>query len=178
LSGKLFYWMFRLLTGIAQPDDVITARLMSRRYVDALVAHQERELNIGGLWITTGFAQSPRNVSKHSNSPTTYTFSRKVSHFVNAVTSFSSLPLVMTFYIGGSITLLAACYILYLIYLYFLAQPPEGYTSIVASIWLSAGLIIFFVGLQGIYISKVFLEVKQRPYAIVRRVYRSASQAE
>ena len=179
LSGKLFYGMFRLLTGIAQPDDIITARLMSRRYVDALVAHQERELNIGGLWVTTGFAQSPRTVHKHSSSQTTYTFSRKVGHFVNAVTSFSSMPLVITFYAGSLITLLAIIYILYLVCRYlFIAEPPQGYTSTIASIWLSAGLIIFFVGLQGIYISKIFLEVKQRPYAIVRRVYRAASQAE
>jgi putative glycosyltransferase len=143
------------------------------------VAHQERELNIGGLWITTGFAQSPRTVRKHSSSATTYTLSEKISQFVNAVTSFSSVPLVMTFYSGSLITIIAISYILYLIFRYlFIAEPPEGYTSIIASVWLSAGLIIFFVGVQGIYISKIFSEVKQRPYVIVRRVYRGTPQVE
>ena len=179
LSGKLFYGIFRLLTGIAQPDDIITARLMSRRYVDALLAHQERELNIGGLWVTTGFSQSPTTVCKLSSSPTTYSFSKKISHFVNAVTSFSSKPLVMTFYFGSLITLFALSYIVFLVFRYFfISEPPEGYTSIIASIWLSAGLIIFFVGVQGIYISKIFVEVKQRPYTVVRRVYRGVPQAE
>ena len=46
-TGWIFYRIFRLLTGIAQPDNIVTARLMTRRYVKALVAHQERELNIG-----------------------------------------------------------------------------------------------------------------------------------
>jgi putative glycosyltransferase len=173
VAGGLFYQVFRLLTGIEQPNNIVTARLMSRRYVDALLLHQERELNIGGLWIVTGFKQCHQTVQKHSSSPTTYSLSRKFSHLVNAVTSFSSLPLVFTFYSGLFISISALGYITYLIILYlFIAAPPDGYTSIIASIWLFSGLIIFFIGLQGIYISKVFSEVKQRPYTIVRRVYK------
>jgi putative glycosyltransferase len=173
MSGGFFYRVFRLLTGIAQPNNIITARLMSRRYVDALLLHRERELNIGGLWIITGFKQCQQTVHKHATSPTTYSLSRKVSHLVNAVTSFSSLPLVFTFYSGLLISISALGYIVYLSFRYlFVASPPDGYTSIIASIWLFSGLIIFFVGIQGIYIAKVFSEVKQRPYTIVRQVYK------
>jgi putative glycosyltransferase len=173
IAGWFFYRVFRLLTGIAQPDNIVTARLMTRRYVQALVAHQERELNIGGLWVATGFRQAQQVVHKHATSPTTYTLTRKFSHLVNAVTSFSSLPLVLTFYAGLLISLSAALYIAYLVFLFFfISTPPDGYTSIIASIWLFSGLIIFFVGIQGIYIAKVFSEVKQRPYTIVRHVYR------
>jgi putative glycosyltransferase len=173
VSGRLFYRLFRLLTGIAQPDDIVTARLMTRRYVDALLQHQERELNIGGLWVATGFRQSRQVVRKHATSPTTYTFAKKFAHLVTAVTSFSSLPLVFTFYSGLVISTTAAMYILALLFRYFfVATPPDGYTSIVASIWLFSGLIILFLGVQGIYISKIFSEVKQRPYTIIRHVYR------
>jgi putative glycosyltransferase len=172
LSGVAFYQLFRLLTGVDQPDNIVTARLMSRRYVDALVAHRERELNIGGLWMITGFKQSRQTIQKLSTSPTTYSVSRKFSHLINAVTSFSSLPLFFTFYCGLAISASAAFYIGYLLITYLFATPPSGYTSIVASIWLFSGIIIFFVGLQGIYISKIFSEVKQRPYTIVRQVYR------
>jgi len=70
ISGGVFFRLFRLLTGIAQPNNIVTARLMSRRFVDALLLHRERELNIGGLWITTGFKQVQRVVNKHSTSPT------------------------------------------------------------------------------------------------------------
>jgi putative glycosyltransferase len=178
LTGWIFYKVFRLLTGIDQPSNITTARLMSRRYVDALLSHQERELNIGGLWIVTGFSQSSQIVKKHATSPTTYSFSRKFSHLVNAVTSFSSLPLVFTFYSGLLISASALVYIVYLVIKYlFIASPPDGYTSIIASIWLFSGLIIFFMGIQGIYISKIFSEVKNRPYTIIRHIYNGASQA-
>jgi len=176
-TGWVFYRLFRVLTGIAQPDNLVTARLMTRRYVKALVAHEERELNIGGLWVMTGFKQSQLTVRKHASSPTTYTLARKFSHLVNAVTSFSSLPLVFTFYAGLLISLSALFFIAYLVFrFYFISMPADGYTSIIASVWLFSGLIIFFIGLQGIYISKVFSEVKQRPYTIVRNVYGSAQE--
>ena len=175
LTGSLFYKVFRLFTGIDQPDNIVTARLMSRRYVNALLQHRERELNIGGLWVITGFKQSRQVVLKLSTSPTTYSVSKKISHLVNAVTSFSSLPLVFTFYSGLLISATALAYIANLLFRYvFVATPPDGYTSIIASIWLFSGLIIFFMGVQGIYISKIFSEVKQRPYSIVRDVYRKA----
>ena len=171
-TGWIFYRFFRLLTGIAQPDNVVTARLMTRRYVDALIAHTERELHIGGLWVTTGFKQSSQIIRKHASSPTTYTLARKVSHLVNAITSFSSLPLVFIFYIGLFLSFSSVIFISYHLFLYFfIASPPNGYTSIIASVWFFSGLIIFFIGLQGIYISKVFSEVKQRPYTIIRHVY-------
>lgn len=140
ITGQLFYKLFRVLTGIVQPSNIVTARLMTRRYVDALLMHQERELNIGGLWVITGFRQSQQRVQKHATSPTTYSLSRKFSHLVNAITSFSSLPLVFTFYSGLMISVSALVYIVYLSLRYlFVAAPPSGYTSIIASIWLFSG---------------------------------------
>jgi putative glycosyltransferase len=145
---------------------------MTRRYVDALLLHQEREVDIGGLWIITGFKQCHQIVKKHATSPTTYSLARKFGLAVNAVTSFSSLPLIFTFYFGLSISLSAFVYIAYLVVAYFFGSVPSGYTSTIASIWFFSGVIILFVGLQGIYIGKVFSEVKQRPYTIIRQVYR------
>jgi putative glycosyltransferase len=179
ITGSVFYKLFRTLTGINQPNNIVTARLMTRRYVQALLSHQERELNIGGLWIITGFKQARQLVRKHATSPTTYTIAGKFGHLVNAVTSFSSLPLVYTFYSGLLISLTALLFIAYLfIRFFFISTPPSGYTSLIASIWLFSGLIIFFLGVQGIYISKIFSEVKQRPYTIVRQVYRTPPGTE
>lgn len=177
ISGPVYYRLFRLLTGIKQPDNIVTARLMSRRYVDSLLMHKEREINIGGLWCITGFLQRPYEVVKHSSSPTSYSFSLKVSQFINSITSFSSLPLVFTFYTGAIISLSAVAYISYLVSRYlFISAPPDGYTSLIASIWLFSGLIIFFLGIQGIYLAKIFSEVKGRPYSIVRQVYKKIPQ--
>ncbi|WP_347900741.1 glycosyltransferase family 2 protein [Pseudomonas purpurea] len=174
LSGYLFYRLFRILTGIDQPDNIVTARLMSRRYVDALLMHKERELNIGGIWIITGFKQSAIEIKKHNTSPTTYSLRKKISHLVNAVTSFSSFPLVFTFYSGLVISATAMGFIFLLIIQYLShSSVPSGYTSIIASIWLFSGLIISFLGIQGIYISKIFMEIKQRPYTIIKEIHNS-----
>lgn len=172
LSGVWFYRIFRALTGIEQPSNIVTARLMNQGYVKALISHRERELNIGGLWVTTGFRQSQQIVHKHATSQTTYTLTRKISHLINAITSFSSAPLVFAFYVGLLTSISALFFIAVLVFrFFFISTPPDGYTSLIASIWLFSGLIIFFIGLQGIYISKVFLEVKQRPYSIIKNVY-------
>jgi putative glycosyltransferase len=171
-SGQCFYLFFRLLTGWSLPENVVTARLMSRRYVDALLLHEEREVFLAGLWHITGFMQLPRVVKKHSASETTYVFRQKMSILVNSVTSFSNVPLVGIFYIGVSISLLACIYIIYLlIYKFLLAEPLAGWTSVMASIWLLGGMVISFVGVVGIYLSKIYSETKRRPYTIVRQVY-------
>jgi putative glycosyltransferase len=171
-SGQWFYRFFQALTGLTLPENIVTARLMTRRYVDALLRHEEREVFMAGLWYITGFDQRPQIVRKHSTSETTYTFRRKMSLLVNSVTSFSNAPLVSIFYIGVAISLFAAIYIVYLIgHWLFFAKPMSGWTSVMASIWLLGGMIISFIGVVGIYLSKVYSETKQRPYTIVRQVY-------
>lgn len=171
-SGQWFYQLFKILTGFALPQNVVTARLMTRRYVEALLRHQEREVFMAGLWHITGFAQFAQKVKKHNTSQTTYTFRRKMSILVNSVTSFSNAPLVSIFYIGISISLFAILYIVYLILQrLFWAAPLSGWTSVMASIWLLGGLVISFIGVVGIYLAKIFSEAKQRPYTIVRHIY-------
>ncbi|MCU7839005.1 MAG: glycosyltransferase family 2 protein [Candidatus Thiodiazotropha sp. (ex Lucinoma borealis)] len=171
-SGWLFYRLFTILTGVTIPSNWVTARLMTRRYVEALLLHNERELSIGGLFLLTGFKQQPVSVTKHGISGTTYTFSKKIAVLVNAVTSLSSRPLVGIFYSGALIFITASFYSMYMIINWvFLSSPPSGWTSVIISIWLLGGLTISFIGIIGIYLSKIFLETKQRPSTIVRHVY-------
>jgi putative glycosyltransferase len=78
------------------------------------------------------------------------------------------------FFVGSIIFFISCLYSVYLIANWFiLAQPPSGYTSLMVSIWLLGGMIIAFVGVIGIYLSKVYSETKQRPYTIVRSVFRN-----
>ncbi len=172
LSGWLFYKTFKTLTSVKIPESWVTARLMTRRYVNALLQHSERELSIGGLYLLTGFIQRPNVITKQSTSSSSYTFRKKISVLVNAVTSLSSRPLVGIFYSGVLIFITAAIYSLYLVFNWlFLSTPLSGWTSVMASIWLLGGLMISFTGIIGIYLSKVFLETKQRPLTIIRNVY-------
>ena len=168
ITGFIYYKILSAFTIISQPPNITTARLMTKRYVDALMLHQERELNIGGLWSITGFKQVSTEVRKLSTSQSTYTFRKKLSELVNAITSFSSKPLLYIFYIGVGVTITAIIFIAYLLFIYFFNTPPDGYTSIVASIWLLSGIIISMQGILGIYISKIFSEVKQRPLTIIK----------
>lgn len=171
-TGRWFYRLFEMITGVALPENVVTARLMSRRYVNALLRHKEREVFLAGLWHITGFKQSPLIIKKHSSSETSYTFRRKMSLLVNAITSFSNAPLISIFYFGVAISIVAITYTGYLIINWlFFAKPLGGWTSVMASIWLLGGMVISFIGIIGIYLSKIFSETKRRPYSIVRHIY-------
>lgn len=171
-SGEIFYKLLNYVTRLDMPANIVTARLMTRRYVDALLRHREREVFLAGLWHITGFKQVPQVITKASNSATTYTLRRKLSILVNSITSFSNAPLVFIFYFGMIISLLSLVYIGWLVTLRLSTDTPvEGWTTVVASIWLIGGMIISFIGVIGIYMSKVFSETKQRPYTIVRSVH-------
>ena len=171
-SGQWFYYFFNTLTKFSLPINIVTARLMTRPYVESLLRHQEREIFLAGLWYITGFDQRPYLVQKDNTSKSSYTLSRKLSLLVNAVTSFSSVPLISIFYMGVAIFLFALTYNFYLLFNWlFYEKPLAGWTSVIGSIWLFGGLIISFIGVIGIYLAKVFSETKQRPYTIVRKIY-------
>ena len=77
-SGHWFYSVFRA-DRHGPAENIMTARLMSRRYVNALLSYREREVFMAGLWQITGFDQRPQPVTKHATSGTTYTLRRKMS---------------------------------------------------------------------------------------------------
>jgi putative glycosyltransferase len=172
LGGRIFYRAFNLLANIELPRDVLVARLMTRRYVNSLVAHRERELLIGGLWQITGYEQMPIQVTKHATSETTYTLRQKLRLLTRGITAFSNRPLLLIAALGALILAVAIVWMIYLLaVLLFVGRPPAGFTSILVSLWLLGGLIIFSIGVVAIYISVIFTETKARPYAIVRAVY-------
>jgi len=172
LSGLIFWKIFNFFSNVKVPSNQTTARLMTRDYVRALLLHKEREIFISGLWQLTGFDQQPLSVSKLSISKSSYTLRKKLSLFVNGITSFSNSPLIAIFYFGLFISLISLIYITNLIINWaFFLSPPDGWTSVMASIWLLGGIIISFIGIIGIYLSKIFIETKKRPFTIVKKIY-------
>jgi len=171
-SGNWFYQFFNILTGLNLPKNIVTARIMTRNYVDALLLHKEREIFLAGLWHITGFDQRAMIVNKSNTSPTSYSLRHRISLFVNSVTSFSNAPLRMIFYLGVIISSISSIYVAYLVVnRIFGGGALSGWTSVIASVWLLGGLIIAFIGIIGIYLAKIFSETKQRPYTIVKQVY-------
>lgn len=174
LSGDLYYRLFNALSSQKIPANLLMARLMTRRYVDALLLHRESELDISGLWTITGFEQVPVSVHKHSKPSTTYNLRRKIALMIRAITAFSNRPLLYIAATGVVILGLSFLYFLYIMYVYFfVGTPPSGFTTIALSIWFLGGLTIFCLGVIAIYLSVIFTETKRRPYTIVRQIYQS-----
>ncbi len=173
LSGAIFWKLFRFLSRIDFPENPTTARLMTKRFVNALLQFHEREIFIHGLWHITGFDQRPYTVTKHSSSETTYSLSRKLSLLTNSIVSFSNAPLIMIFECGLIIFVLSTGISLWLFLRWlFNDSPVAGWASVMLSVWLLGGLIISFIGIVGIYLSKIYSETKQRPLTIVRDVFK------
>jgi putative glycosyltransferase len=171
-AGRVFFSLFNRMLTHPIPVNVITARLMTARYVKALVSHQERELCLSGLWVITGFEQRPIVVQKGSRPTSSYTTRKRLSVFANAITSFSNRPLVYIFQIGMAVMVLSVVAAVALLYMSLNGRiGVPGWASIMVSIWFLGGLIIFCVGVIGMYLAKIFTEIKQRPYTIVRAEY-------
>ena len=174
-TGALFFRLFNHLLTHPIPRNVVTARLMTRRYVRALARHRDREVCLAGLEVVTGFEQRPLTIVKQSRSVSSYGLRRRISVFVNAITSFSNRPLVYIFQIGLSVMLLATIAGAILLQQSLSGRVGvPGWASIMVSIWFLGGLTIFSIGVIGVYIAKVFTETKRRPYTVVRREYRAA----
>jgi len=174
VAGQMFFSLFNRMLTHPIPVNVVTARLMTARYVKALVSHQEREICLSGLWVLTGFEQRPITVQKGSRPGSSYTTRARLSVFANAITSFSNRPLIYIFQIGMAVMALSVVAALVLLYLSLNGRiGVPGWASIMVSIWFLGGLIIFCVGVIGMYLAKIFIEIKQRPYTIVRAEYGS-----
>jgi putative glycosyltransferase len=177
VSGGLFYRLVNRLASVRVPPNQVTARLMTRDYVAALVAHREREVFMAGLWAATGFRQVPRPVRKLSKGDTGYTLGKKLAIAVDSVTSFSTTPLRYIFLTGVGVLAVALLAAGAAVGQWATGSVLAGWTSLIASVWLLGGLTLFAQGVTAVYLGKVLSEVKRRPYTVVRRVLAGSAAA-
>lgn len=177
LSGGLFWWLFNRLSETRVSPNPCTVRIMRRRYVEALLTMPDRSLFLAGNYAWLGFRQLPRVVEKRMRKTrSNYTLGRLASLFIDAITSFTSYPLRLIFVIGGVIAASSLAAGIGMV-AFKLARPGSislGWPSIMVSIWFLGGVIIAFLGVIGIYLSKIFNEAKRRPLYVVREVVRGA----
>jgi putative glycosyltransferase len=174
LGRRVFYNFMNRLSDINLPQNAVIARLMSRRYLDALLQYKEREVFLSGICHVVGFAQLPLNVVKHDTSPTSYSLVRLASVFVNAVTAFTIRPLIAISLIGMSVMLLAFGFTAWIaVRKIVYGVAVQGWASVMVAILAIGGMTLFLNGVIAIYIAKIFLEVKQRPMTTIREVYRT-----
>jgi putative glycosyltransferase len=169
ISGYIFYFLIRTLADIEVTKNMMTSRLMTRRYVDALLSYPENQINFSGLALLTGFDQKSIPLRKLRLRKSSYSLSKKMSILVDAFTSFSSNPLKLIFGVGLLIFMVASMLISFLMFrLLFNGQSTSGWLSLIVSVWFLGGLIMLSLGILGIYISRIFVETKNRPRTIVK----------
>ncbi len=174
ISGGLFWKGFNLLSETKIPENSATERLMTRRFVEALLQMGDHNLFLGGMMSWTGFTQiGVPVVKKLRDGQSNYTLLKRIRLIVNAVSSFSSKPLVWMFNMGVAITLLSFAYVTYLVMRKLIFDDTLlGFTSMMGFIAMSLGILTTAIGLVGIYLGKVFNQVQNRPTYIVKDIYR------
>ena len=177
LGGRAYFAVYNVFSSQQIPTDMCTSRVMTRRYVDSLLQHREREVVFSGLSVLTGYRQVPLTMTKQRRTgERSYNLARSLSLLIDSITTLSSKPLIWVFLLGIAMSGIAgaAAVLIFIRRLVFGIQE-EGWASLIVSVWLVGGLILFCQGMMAIYIAKIFLEVKQRPRTITRRFYDRAA---
>jgi len=169
--GSAFYDLFNSLSQTKIPENLLTVRLMSRRYIEAIAQYQESSLFLGGLFADVGFKQTPKSIIKDYKGSTSYTLKKRIGLLVNAITSFSSKPLEFFVYVGAFVCFLSFTAIVTVIIQKFaFGVDVAGWASVIVALSFFGGLQILSIGVIGTYLGRVFNEVKRRPRYIVSEV--------
>jgi putative glycosyltransferase len=172
ISGFFYFTFFNYLSDVKIPRNLSTIRLMNKNFVENLVLFKENELIFSVINTLNGFKSKPFKFSKKSESRSSYSLIMKLKLLFDSIVSATPKPLWMVFNFGLIITLLTSFYIIFLMYSKFIDNSIiDGWTSVMVMVSFFGGLIIFFLGVIGIYLSKIFIEVKQRPFSTIRKIY-------
>jgi len=172
-AGSLFYRLFNHLSNTQIPHNLMTVRLMSRQYIDALSLYEENSLFLGGLFADAGFNQKGIIVEREFKGESTYTLRKRINLLVNAITAFSSKPLEMFVYLGAIISAISFITIFYvLIRKLFFSIDVAGWASAMIMTSFFGGIQILSIGVIGTYLGKVFNEVKRRPRYIISDIFK------
>ncbi|WP_299455680.1 glycosyltransferase family 2 protein [uncultured Microscilla sp.] len=169
--GNLFLWVLDKLSEHQIPRNQAWARLMKPNYLQHLLQYNEADTYPVGLMHLTGFNQVPCSIDKPYKGSTTYSWRKRAYAALSAVTSFSSRALLYIAFMGFGIFFFSVLFILSIV-VQKLAYTDfqAGWSSIIASIWCIGGLIIFCLGVIGMYIAQIFNQVKNRPLYIIKSV--------
>ncbi|MCB9072213.1 MAG: glycosyltransferase family 2 protein [Bdellovibrionaceae bacterium] len=167
--GTMFYKLLNLVSEVKIPRDQAWQRLMKRVYVDSLLQYTETESLPAGLMALAGFCQVPFLIEKPYKGTTSYSFRRRWALALNSILSFSSKPLIFICVSGLIITTLSAAAGVIMLFAKLLHYNFQtGWLSLFLSIWFIGGLNLFSLGIIGLYLAKIFNQVKARPKFLVK----------
>lgn len=171
VGGRFGWWLIQRIVPVEIPFNLSTVRLMRLGYVEQLIRHKEHMTAIGGLWVLTGFHQCGLLFDKTSRGESAYSFVKRLKSLLDSVTSFSQVPLYGVFFLGLTVSFVSSVVTIALIIRKLAGHILDGWISVMVSVWTLGGLILLCIGLVGLYISRIFIETKNRPYVIIRNVF-------
>jgi dolichol-phosphate mannosyltransferase len=164
---------YRVFSRLARMDPDATSgdfRLLDRRAVDVLKAMPERNRFLRGMTVWVGFTQTavPYDRDARHAGETKYTLRRMVRFSIDAITSFSNVPLQLATLLGFTFSFVAFLGIPVAIGFRIAGQFVPGVASILLAVLLLGGIQLITLGIVGEYIGRIYEEVKGRPLYVVR----------
>jgi polyisoprenyl-phosphate glycosyltransferase len=180
----IFYRLIAMLSGIRLPLDAGDFGLMSRRVVKHLQHMPEYHRYLRGMRTWIGFRQIglPVERANRQAGQTKYSAAKLLKLAMDGIFSFSIVPLRFAAFVGMLAILFSTLYALYAMYArLFLSQVPHGFTAIIFAVTFLAGIQLFFLGVIGEYVGRLYEASKARPVYIVDKQFghtRSALRAQ
>jgi len=169
LTAKWFYRILNAMSEVEIPLDTGDFRLMDRKVVNELNAMNENHRFIRGMVSWIGFRQTALSYDrdKRFDGETKYPLKKMLKFALDGITSFSSIPLYFSMYIGFGVAILAMAYILVVLIKFFLGVTLPGYASLMVAILFLGGVQLITIGILGQYIGRIFTESKRRHLYII-----------
>lgn len=173
-TAALFY---RLITGLSEvpiPPDTGDFRLMSRRALNVLLAMPERHRFIRGMVPWIGFPQAAMPYDRHCRYAGTSKFPlRKMVRFaLDAITAFSTKPLVLASWFGAGTALITFLLAAYSLTTWAVGNPVSGWMVLIIVIALFSSTQLLALGILGEYMGRMYEQTKNRPLFIVKNLLR------
>lgn len=169
-TASWFYKLFNKLTQVDLEPNSGDFRLLDRRALDALLSMTERSRFLRGMTVWVGFTQTavPYEREARPAGETKYTLRKMLRFSLDAIASFSHLPLQLATYVGLLSAGVAFIAIPVVIGLHFAGSYLPGFGTITIAILLIGGIQLIALGVIGEYVGRIYDEVKHRPLYIVR----------
>lgn len=169
LTAWMFYRGMRIFFLKSLPEDVGDFRLISRRCVDCLRSMRELHRFLRGMVAWVGYPQIcvPYERQARAAGTTKYPLRKMLRLAWTAAVSFSALPLKVSFFGAGLMTLIAVEEAVRALVAYFSGRTVPGWTSLMVVLCLSNAAVMIMVGILGEYIGRIYEEGKGRPLYIV-----------
>ena len=173
-TSHCFYTLINPFAEVSISPGAADFRLLDRSVVESLRAFGERSIFLRGIINWMGYRQAAirYKAAARFSGESKYSFLRMLQFATDGITSFSSIPLYISAFIGIGISLCSFIYAANVVYLrLFTDRVVEGWTSVMVGLLFLGGIHLLTLGIQGIYLGKIYKEVKGRPRYLIRRVY-------